>query len=310
MVKISDFTFPSTDGVHQIYNRQWLPDGPVRAVVQLVHGVAEHIGRYEDFGSFLAEHGLAAVGDDHLGHGRTAAGPEELGWFSDERGWEHLVEDEKRLRDILRERYPAAKLVLLGHSMGSFISRTYLGWHPGDHDLCVLSGTGHQPGPVCAAGKLAARAETALHGSRYRSPLLQKLAFGSYLKKIDDPIGPNDWICRDEAVIRRYGEDPFCAFTATAGLMYDMMDGLSLIRRPSHLAKMDKSLPVLFIAGDADPVGAYGKGVEKTAAAFRKAGMTDVTVKLYPQFRHEVLNELGREQVWDDVLRWIEEKLK
>ena len=309
MVKIIDFTFPSTDGVHTIHARKWVPDGDVKGVVQLVHGVAEHIARYDAFAAFLAQHGFVAAGDDHLGHGGSIRDESELGWFAEKDGWRYLVEDEKRLRDMLREEYPAAPLVLFGHSMGSFIARTYLGWHPADHDAAVISGTGHQSGAVCFFGRTMAGREIASKGSKYRSATLQKLAFGGYLKKIEDPIGANDWICRDEAVIRAYDADPLCGFTATAGLMRDMMEGLQIIGRSDHMAKMKKDLPVLFIAGAEDPVGAYGKGVQALAKRFKKAGMRDVTVNIYPAMRHEVLNELEKQTVWDDVLRWTEEKL-
>ena len=311
MVNISETSFLSGDGVHQIYCRQWTPaEGPVRAAVQLVHGVAEHIGRYDGFASFLAEHGFAVAGDDHLGHGRTAADETELGWFSDDgNGWRHLAEDEKKLRDILREQYPAVPLILFGHSMGSFIARTCLGWYPGDWDMCVLSGTGHQPDVVCRFGRALAGREIKKRGSKYRSAMLQSLAFGGYLKKIDAPVSPNAWICRDETVVRAYDADPYCAFTATAGLMRDMMEGLGIIGQNSHMAKMDKAVPMLFAAGEMDPVGNYGKGVKHVADAFQRAGMRDVTVKLYPDMRHEILNEIGKETVWQDLLDWMEQKL-
>lgn len=309
MVCVSDFSFPSTDGVHTIRVRRWVSDGPVRGVVQLVHGVAEHIERYDAFARYLAEHGFVVAGDDHLGHGKSVRDASELGWFGEEKGWEHLTEDEKFLRDTLKKNYPGAALVLFGHSMGSFISRTYLGWHPADFDACVLSGTGRQPAIVCRIGKLLARAEIRSHGSKYRSSFLQKLAFGGYLKGIENPIGANDWICRDEAVIRAYDADPLCGFTATAGLMYELMNGLLIIGNAGHIAKMKKDLPILFIAGDKDPVGDYGKGVTRVAAEFRKAGMEDVSVKLYPGARHEVLNELDKQTTWQDVLDWIDQHL-
>ena len=306
MVKISDFTFPSSDGVHSIHCRQWLPEGDVRMAVQLVHGVAEHIRRYDAFAAYLAGQGIAVTGDDHLGHGESIHDSSELGWFAEKDGWELLVKDEKYLRDKLREQFPGVPLVLFGHSMGSFIARTYIGWYPGDHDGCILSGTGAQPAVVCAAGKALAGREIRKNGSKYRSPVLQKIAFGGYLKGIENPIGANDWICRDEAVIRAYDADPLCGFTATAGLMRDMMEGLSIIGRSGHMAMMKKSMPVLFIAGGADPVGGWGKGVEKVASAFRKAGMENVTVRIYPGARHEVLNEMEKETVWADVLNWLE----
>ena len=309
MAKISDFGFPSASGEHTIHCRLWSPDGPVRGVVQLVHGVAEHIGRYDDFAGFLAANGLAAVGDDHLGHGLSVKDDSELGWFAEEDGWEKIVRDEKTLYERMGEKFPGVPRVLLGHSMGSFIARTYLGWYPEDFAACILSGTGHTPGLVCRGGRLLAQREIRRHGSKFRSQTLQNMAFGSYLKGIENPIGQNDWICRDEAVIRRYGEDPLCGFTASAELMHEMMRGLEIIGSDAHQRKMRRDLPVLFIAGDADPVGNWGKGVQIVVRRFRDVGMEDVTLKLYPGARHEVLNELNRREVWDDVLRWIDEKI-
>ena len=310
MAHITDFTFSSSSGQNDVHCRLWEPDGEVRAVVQLVHGVAEHIGRYDAFASFLASKGFAAAGDDHLGHGLTAASQEELGWFAENNGWDKLILDEHSLYDILRKRFPDVPMILLGHSMGSFIARTYIGCYPEDFDLCILSGTGHTPGIVCKAGMAMANGEIRKHGSKYRSAKLQNLAFGSYLKGIENPIGPNDWICRDEAVIRAYEEDPLCGFTGTAGLMYDMMYGLELIGTTAHMKKMKMSMPVLFISGEADPVGGWGKTVRTVEEKFRSVGMEDVTAFYYPEMRHEVLNEIGKERVWDDVLSWIEERIK
>lgn len=309
MVQTNSFEFKSSNGTNTIHCRQWTPAGTPRGVIQSVHGVAEYIERYNDFAMFMAARGFVVVGDDHLGHGQSINDPSELGWFGEEDGWACLVRDEKHLRDQLARRYPDTPLVLFGHSMGSFISRTYLGWYPGDHDLCVLFGTGYHAPVVCWAGRMMAQREIRAHGSKYRSKSLQNLAFGSYLKGIEDPIGENDWICRDEAVVREYDADPLCGFTATAGLMRDMMEGLGIICRKEHLQQMEKAMPVLFIAGDADPVGSYGRGVDKTAELFRRAGVKDVTVKLYPGARHEVLNELNRQEVWDDVLSWLDRRL-
>lgn len=309
MIKTSSLTFPSSDGIHRIAWTLWEPEGPVRCAVQLVHGVAEYIDRYHDFACFLCEHGIAVAGDDHLGHGRTAADASELGWFAGENGWKYLVEDEKRLRDLLRARFPRAPLVLFGHSMGSFMARTYLMEYPGDHDGCILSGTACHSLPVCLAGQAAARAEVWLHGSRYRSARLQAIAFSGYLRRVKDPASPNDWVCGDRAVVRLRDADPWCSYTPTAGLMKDMMDGLAAIAGKRGLSRMDKRLPVLFIAGGDDPVGGYGRGVRRAAALFRGAGMENVQVKLYPGLRHEILNEPDRQVVWNDVLDWLETKI-
>lgn len=308
MVKITDFCFRSKDGKNELHGRMWLPNGPVKGVVQIVHGVAEYVERYHDFASFLAENGYVVAGDDHLGHGYSAHTKDDLGWFAEENGWMTIVQDEKSLHNLLVSWYPNVPMILLGHSMGSFMARTYLGLWPEDFNLAILSGTGWQPLIICRAGLSMAEKEVQVYGSHYRSEKLQNLAFGNYLKGIENPIGKNDWINRDEDAIHRYDADPLCGFTATAGLMRDMMFGLCLICRDSHLEKMNKSMPVLFISGDKDPVGNWGKGVKKTAARFRWVAMRDVCVKLYPGGRHEILNELNHREVWEDVLNWIQEK--
>lgn len=308
MVKMSDFTFPSSSGTNSIHCRLWQPESDVRGLVQIVHGVAEHIGRYGEFAEFMTEHGFAVIGDDHLGHGLSVNDNSELGWFAEENGWDKVVQDEKTLHDLMRERFPDTPMILLGHSMGSFIARTYLGRFPDDFDACILSGTGQNPAIVCRIGQFLANSELRKHGSRYRSQKLQNMAFGSYLKGISNPIGANDWICRDENVIRRYDADPFCGTAATTELMYEMLGGIILIGKTAHMRKMDQEKPILFISGDADPVGNWGKSVRLVFRRFQDVGMRDVTLKLYPNARHEVLNELNKEEVWNDVLDWLNQK--
>lgn len=308
MVKISDFRFKSSNGVNDIHCRQWIPNGVVKGVIQIVHGVAEYIERYHDTASFLAENGYLVAGDDHLGHGYSIQDESELGWFGEKDGWMTIVQDEKKLRDLLASWYPGVPMILLGHSMGSFMARTYLGLYPADFDACILSGTGWQPGIVCRVGLALAEKEIEQHGSRYRSKKLRNIAFGSYLKGIENPIGANDWISRDENVIRKYDADPLCGFEASAGLMRDMMMGLNLICRDKHMEKMNKCTPILFLSGAEDPVGGWSKGVKKTAARFRWLAMRDVTVKLYSGARHEMFNELNRCEAWRDMLCWIRAK--
>ena len=305
MAKITDFHFPSSNGKNNIHCRLWSPEGTPRGIVQIVHGVAEHIGRYHDFATFLTENGFIAVGDDHLGHGLSVNDDSELGWFAEENGWDLIVKDEKLLRDRMHEEYPDIPMILLGHSMGSFMARTYIGYYPDDFDLCIISGTGHTPGVVCRAGRMMARREIRRHGSKYRSATLQQMAFGSYLKGIENPIGANDWICRDENVIRAYDADPLCGFGGTAELMYEMMVGLEKIGSNSHNMKIRKDLPILMISGTADPVGGWGKSVKAVFDRMKGLGIENITLKLYPDARHEVLNELNKQEVWSDVLNWL-----
>ena len=306
----NEFFFPSTNGTSHIHAIEWLPeDGEIRAVLQIAHGVAEYVDRYDGFARFLTQHGIAVVGNDHLGHGKSVADDSELGWFGDEGGWMTVVDDIKRLRDLTGEKHPGKPYFLLGHSMGSFLTRSFIIRYPDALDGVILSGTGQQSAAACFAGSLLAGREIRRNGSKYRSETLQKLAFGSYLKKIDKPSGPNDWLSRDAELIRRYSEDALCGYTVSAALMRDMMFGLDFIRKPANLAKMKKTMPVLFFSGTDDPVGGWSKGVRRVVASFIRAGMKDVTLRLYDGGRHEMLNETNKQEVYDDVLAWLDEKI-
>ena len=306
----NEFFFPSTNGTSHIHAIEWLPeDGEIRAVLQIAHGVAEYVDRYDGFARFLTQHGIAVVGNDHLGHGKSVADDSELGWFGDEGGWMTVVDDIKRLRDLTGEKHPGKPYFLLGHSMGSFLTRSFIIRYPDALDGVILSGTGQQSAAACFAGSLLAGREIRRNGSKYRSETLQKLAFGSYLKKIENPSGPNDWISRDAELIRRYSEDALCGYTVSAALMRDMMFGLDFIRKPANLAKMKKTMPVLFFSGTDDPVGGWSKGVRRVVASFIRAGMKDVTLRLYDGGRHEMLNETNKQEVYDDVLAWLNEKI-
>ncbi len=305
----NEFFFLSTDGKTDIHAVEWLPAGPVRAVLQIAHGVAEYIDRYDAFARLMASEGVAVCGNDHLGHGLSVSEEKPLGFFGAEKGWELVVGDMKKLRDMLSEKFSGRPLLLLGHSMGSFLARSYLPRYPEDFYAAILSGTGQQPPLLCRAGQLLAKWEILRRGAQYPSETLRKIAFGSYLDRIEDPTGPNDWLSRDAELVARYGEDPLCGGTSSAALMRDMMGGLLLIQNEKYLANMRKLMPILFLSGEADPVGGWGEGVKKAAAMFIRLGMRDVKVKLYPDGRHEMLNELNKEEVYADILAWINEKI-
>ncbi|MCC8120730.1 MAG: alpha/beta hydrolase [Oscillospiraceae bacterium] len=310
MVKETTFRFPSCDGEHQIFSRQWMPvQQPLRGVVQLVHGVSEYIDRYAPTARFLAQQGFVVVGSDHLGHGRTAAGPEEYGFFCHQRGWHTVSADVRRLRTLAGERYPELPYFILGHSMGSFLTRTYLIDWPGTVTGAILSGTGQEPAAAVSLGWHMANVVCRTRGERTHSRLIEKLSFGAYNRQFSPCRTPSDWISRDEAVVDAYRADPLCQFLPTAGMFRDMMEGLQYIADRDNLRKMDPATPVLFFSGDQDPVGQNGAGVDKVASWFRQAGAEDVTVHLYPGGRHEMLNEINREQVLADLLAWLEQHL-
>lgn len=300
MASRREFFFPSSDGVHQVHGVEWLPEeGQPKAVVQLVHGISEYILRYDPFARYLADHGFAVVGHDHLGHGGTAKDRSEYGYFTD---WRHVVQDVRTLRVSAGERFPGLPYFLLGHSMGSFVVRTYLIDYPGTLTGCILSGTGQEPAPAIALGKFI----TGLGDPHKVNKFFLALSLGAYNKQFKPNRTGADWICRDEAVVDAYVADPLCSFVPTAGMNHAMMSGLQYVASRANLARMDPDTPVYFFAGDRDPVGQNGKGVQKVAAWFRRAGVRDVTVKLYPGGRHEMLNEINRAEVFDNTLAWLE----
>ncbi len=300
----TEFFYPSA-GQGTIRGYRWEPEGSPRAVVQIVHGIAEHIGRYDEFARFLNSQGILVVAEDHMGHGGSVGEGDTLGYFAG--GWFKAVQDTYRLLCNTRMDYPRLPYFLMGHSMGSFMVRTLIAKHP-DCGLSgvILSGTGwiHR-GLINTAG-----AACTLVGKRngFDKPnaMLQGLVFGGYTSRIEHKRTDCDWLSRDPKVVDAYIADPMCGFTATAGLLRDMMTGLRYIQEPEHLARMKESVPVLFISGSDDPVGGYGRGVKQAANAFRDAGVQDVTVKLYPLCRHELLNEINKEEVFRYLHRWID----
>ena len=303
-----EFSYPSSDGSHTVHAMEWLPQGQPRAVVQIVHGVAEYVGRYDHVARFLTERGFLVCGEDHLGHGKTVDDG-KYGYFGPRGGWDLVARDIRRLRELQGEKCPGVPYVMLGHSMGSFLTRTYLIRWPGTVDGAVLSGTGQEPAPLVALGKALAGGLCLLRGGDSVSPLVNAMSLGAYNKKFAPNRTGADWISRDEAVVDTYLKDPLCTFMPTVAMFRDMMGGLQYIADRSNLARMDKETPVYFLSGDRDPVGAMGKGVEKVVRMFRKAGCRDVSVKLYPEGRHEMFNELNRDEVMADLLAWLESKL-
>lgn len=310
MANTTTFRFPSCDEEHQIFARQWSPEaGQPKGVIQIVHGISEYIDRYAPTARFLADRGYVVVGNDHLGHGRTALGPEEYGFFREKDGWHTASADVRRLRVLMGQKYPDLPYFLLGHSMGSFLARTYLIDWPGTLTGCILSGTGQEPPAMVAAGRHLAGAVCKASGPRTHSKLIEQIAFGTYNKQFTPARTRADWISRDEAVVDAYVADPLCSFMPSAGMFRDMMEGLQYIAKKSNLKKMDPSTPVYFFSGDRDPVGRNGDTVKKVMGFFEEAGCTDVTLRLYPEGRHEMMNEINRQEVWNDLLAWIDSKL-
>lgn len=309
MPTFNDFYFKSSTGKNNIHVHRCVPDGEVRGVVQIMHGIAEYIERYDDFMAFLASNGLVAVGTDHLGHGKTIEKPEQKGFFADKDGWDYVIKDEDILRRAMAKEYPDTVQIVFGHSMGSFMARTHLIRYPGGFDAAIISGTGNQGAALVGGGLAVGNIVTALKGAHHYSNFINNLAFGSYNKAYDPQRTDYDWLTRDNDVVDKYIADPLCGFIPTCSLFRDMMTGVKYITNVNNLPKMAKDIPVYFMSGDKDPVGDYGKGVTLAYENFKKAGMKDVSIKLYKDGRHEMLNELNRAEVYADVLNWINKKI-
>ena len=309
MPSFQDFYFQSSTGRTSIHALKCVPDSKPRAVVQIGHGIAEHIDRYRPFMEFLADNGFVVAGNDHLGHGKSIRVPEEQGFFAEKDGWWRVVDDMDKLHDIMSNEYPELPYVLFGHSMGSFLTRTYLIKHPDKYDGVILSGTGHQSPALVLGGNAAASVMAKLNGAMGDGAKLDSLAFGTYLNKIENPRTKFDWLSRDTEQVDKYIADPLCGFVGKIGLYRDMMQGIKFITDKKNIAQMNKEKPVYFMSGDGDPVGDYGKGVERAYKAFCDAGLHDVFMRLYPGGRHEMLNETNKEQVYQDILSWLNEKI-
>ena len=309
MPTFKDFYFNSSTGKNKIHARMCVPDAEPRAIVQIIHGIAEYIDRYDEFMSFLADNGIIAVGTDHLGHGKSIESEEQTGFFAYDNGWDYVVRDEEVLRLAMHENYPELPIIVFGHSMGSFMARTLLIRYPDAFNAAIISGTGNQGAALVNGGLIMGNLVTGLNGAHHYSKFLNNLAFGSYNKIYDNPKTEYDWLSRDEANVQKYIDDPLCGFIPSCSLFRDMMTGVKFITNKKNLTAMNKDMPVYFMSGDMDPVGECGKGVQKAYNNFLDAGMKDVSIKLYPGGRHEMLNEINKDEVYTDILAWLDSKI-
>ena len=288
----------------QLQKSVWKPAGEVRAVVQIVHGMAEHIACYDETAKRLNGAGFLVVGHDQLGHGTKA---ERLGWFGGE-GFDSLVADVHTLRQDTQKEYPDIPYFLLGHSMGSFVVRNYCLQHEQGLSGVLLSGTGHFPPGLVGMGLFLANMLCLFGGEKKPAKLIENISFAGYNKEWSPPRTDKDWISRNEGKIDRYIADPLCGFTFTAGAYRDMFRGLRNLY-PGKLSGMDKNVPVLLYSGASDPVGDRGAGVRKVADELKAAGVQDVSVQLYENGRHEMHNEPNREEVWTDLIGWMDKRI-
>jgi len=289
--------FVSSTGAELDY-RLWLPKDEPTAVIQLVHGMAEHIDRYDATARAFAAAGYAVVGHNHLGHGTAA---KIKGYFAEKDGWQHLIDDVHILRQRTQMHNPGIPYILLGHSMGSFVVRCYMMQYAEGLGGVILSGTGFFPKPVAMLGLGVANLVCLCGGEKKPSKLINSIAFGGSNKVFKPARTAFDWLTRDEAMVDLYVADPYCGFIFTGSAYRDFFTGLN---RLTQVGRVPADLPVLMISGEKDPVGS-GDGVNKVARQLREAGVKQVDVKLYPDARHEMFNEINKEEAWQDVISWV-----
>ena len=308
-MKKEEFFFESRDNQSRIHAVRYTPDdGNVIGVVQIIHGMAEYVERYEAFAQFLTDRGFAVTGEDHLGHGGSV-GENGYGYFCKQDPATVVVRDVHRLKKMTQQIYPSVPYIILGHSMGSFILRNYLCRYGTGISGAIIMGTGMQPGLTLAAAKAMAAVNKVIFGDKHVSRFLNRLAFGNYNKRFAPARTDKDWLSRDTAIVDRYVEDPKSGFIFTVNGFRTLFELIDRSQQPQNLKNIPSELPVMVVSGEEDPVGAYGDGVRKTVKALEAAGMKRLSLKLYPTDRHEVLNELDRDKVMGDIACWINENV-
>jgi alpha-beta hydrolase superfamily lysophospholipase len=301
------FTFRAADGT-LLSAYRWMPDAScaVKGAVQIAHGMAEHAARYGRFAEALTKAGYAVYANDHRGHGRTAGLQEKVGYFADERGWEKVVTDMHTLTGIIKKEWPAPPFFLFGHSMGSFLCRHYSMLYGRELSGLLLSGTGGDPGVAGKAGLFIARMEARIRGKKAKSAIMNRLSFGAFNGAFKPNRTDYDWLSRDSAEVDKYIRDPWCGALFTAGFFCDLLTGIGYINREENVAKIPKELPIYIFSGAEDPVGANSRGVKQVYNSLKKAGIADVTIKLYEGGRHKMLNEINRDEVFQEVIAWLD----
>ncbi len=318
-VKVRDFKFASSNNYYDIHGMMWIPEGDIRAVVQISHGMAEHISRYDEFAGFLAERGILAVGNDHMGHGLSINSDDDLGYFSipvkGVRGRKKekysssalAVKDLYHVTKIVKKHYPGVPYIVMGHSMGSFLVRRYLMEYGKEADGAIIMGTGNQSKAEVIAAMTLCDIIGIIKGERYRSKSLDTIIFGMYNRRIKNEKEKNAWITSDKEMLKKYNEDEKNGFLFTINGLKALLSTVWYIKQDKNIKKIPMDVKMLILSGREDPVGSYGKRVEEVYNRYAEQGIKDISIKLYDDCRHELLNEKIREKVYEDIYEWIME---
>ena len=283
---------------------EWLPINKPIGVLHIVHGMAEHALRYDAFAKEACKKGFAVIASDHRGHGKTAPDAASRGYLADGDGFARVVDDQREINTELKTRYPALPLVIIGHSFGSFITQEYLERYGDTIQAAVLIGSSG-PNPSVKLAALLADLTCRIKGRKAPAQLMNTLVFGAYNRTITNAKTEFDWLSRDAAEVQKYIEDDCCGFLCSAGFYQDFMHGLLRIHTRKALQGIPPTLPILITAGSCDPVSNGGKTLKKLLCRYKEQGIQDATLKIYEHARHEILNEINKEEVTTDILNWI-----
>lgn len=295
----------------KVHVRKWAPEAGVKpkAAIQLAHGMAEHIERYDDFARALVNEGFVIYGNDHRGHGKTVDVKENIGYFADENGWELVIDDMHRLTELIKKEYNNLPIILFGHSMGSILSRGYIQVYGQELNGVILSGTSGNKGLALNVAILVAKLQMKKVGEKEKSKLMDKLMFGNFNSKFKPNRTEFDWLSRDNIQVDKYIEDEFCGEVFTSRFYYDLLKGVKELNKIENIKKIPTDLPICLFSGGKDPVGNNTKGVLNVYNTFKNVGIKDVSYKFYKDGRHEILNEINKNEVYNDIINWIKNHL-
>ncbi len=304
----SEFYYDSSDGKTKIHAVKWIPEHEIMAVLQISHGMLEHIERYDEFAAYMADHGILTAGNDHPGHGSSLENKESRGYFGEPDGNLVLIEDMHRLMNIMKKENPDVPYFMLGHSMGSFLTRQFITLYGDEIDGALILGTGQQDEKLIKLGMYISKLMASVKGWNYRSKFVNFLTLGGNNNRFKPARTKFDWLTRDEDIVDNYISDSRINFIFTLNGFYNMFKGMLIMNDPKSIEGIPKNLPLLFMSGDCDPVGNFGRDAAKAFDIYKKSGMKNISMRLYKGDRHEILNELDREQVYEDILMWIADK--
>jgi len=303
-------SFKGIDGT-DIFFYRWLPDekNNIKAVLQIIHGMGEHSGRYKEFAQALTDAGFAVYSNDHRGHGKTGGTPGTFGHFADKGGWELVISEIFKLTEIIKQENPLKNIFIYGHSLGAFLASYNSLIHGKEIRGMIISGTKTTPGPVENIGTLIAKMQIRKNGPKVKAPLLLSLTFGKYNKYFKPNRTSFDWISRDTKKVDEYMADPYCNGQFSATFFLDMANGLKKINKMENMKKTPGNLSIYLLAGTKDPVSNFTKDMLKVYKDYKKAGVKDIEYKFYEGARHEIINELNRQEVYKDIIDWMDARI-